>query len=728
MEALESRAMLAAFDLSEYIRLSDVSEFAEAGLLQVSGAAYVPVGSEEHLFVIRNTPDNIREYRLDERNAPEFIRTITLTGFGNNTAVAGDTEAITYLGPDGSTGQNFAIVEERIGRIQLLTIPNGTTNIDVDLEDLEAIEPSPTIVDTGNDGLEGIAYRANDIQDPDDDLFYVAKEEGGNNRGVWQVERDGSATHLLICASPIDPEETECIEDTDLYDIVADVSDIHYGNVNGVDTLFVLSEKSPGSANHNQVLRVELEGTFGLIVDTLTLPDGTDLRQPEGITFTPNGSDMIVVGEPGDPPNAADSSQVFHYRTGGDANRDGAVDLEDLSDLVSNFGTGAGAQWAQGDFLGATITETGEETGDETVALRDLMLLRNNCDCGGGESLGGGGGGEEMSGGGEGGGGESLLTGDPARIYITTSGSTSGGGALPGTVPSVLLDGPNDSVTLYVWATMGDYSFMNGYSLDIRATDEDIVKATASTIYNPAIVLSNYGNFAIGERWDDEYVTQSELNDDGIGEELLVSGGNAFLLASGGGLNAANDGSDAGGTLDELYDETNGAFLVQSFTLEALAGSAGLSTDIVLYVGVEGFSLDNLLGKSYLTFGLGEDQVTNVDVGATDGTAHATINVAAQEPGALVMSVRGRVGDLVGQDRKSDPVTTRSVNVRAVTRARGPELRIHRQSIDAAHSQSDAGEPRLRAVRRGSRAERLGEGFEIGHVVAGDGAWRTIHA
>jgi uncharacterized protein YjiK len=678
--------MLAGFDLPDYIRFNSGSRLGtdQASIAQTSGAAHVVVGSEEHLFTIHNSPDEIREFRLRERDTPLLLRTIEIEGFVDNPQGddGGDTEGITYLGPGIGGGHEFAIVEERLGLINVLTVPSSGAN-PINKSTMTQITPSPTIINGGNDGLEGIAFRANGAGTADD-VFYVVKEFDGANRGVWQVNRsNGAATQLTVCSNP------SCAVGTRLYDLVGDLSDIHYAKVNGVDTLFLLSEEGPGDPDENRVLRVTVDGTSGLISETLALPDNEDFLQPEGLTFTPNGSDMIVVGEPST--NA--TSQFFHYRVGGDADRDGTVDLEDLSDLVSNFGTGSGAEWAQGDFVGATVTETDEATGDETVSLQDLMLLRNRCDCGGGESLGGGGGsgGEEMSGGGEGGGGESLLTGDPARIYITTSGSTSGGGALPGTVPSALLDGPNDSVTLYVWATMGDYSFMNGYSIDIRATDEDVVKATESMIYNPEIVLSNYGNVVIGERWDDQYVTQSDLNDDGIGEELLVSGGNAFLLASGGGLNAAYDGSDAGGTLDELYDETNGAFLVQSFTLEALAGSAGLSTDIVLYVGGEGYSLDNLLGKSYLTFGLGEDQVANVDVGATDGTAHATINVAAQQPGALVMraSVIAAAGSTLDSIR---PVA----RVRALVRDSGERVR----AIDASFPVLPNSENELTARRR----------------------------
>jgi ELWxxDGT repeat protein len=49
----------------------------------------------------------------------------------------------------------------------------------------------------------------------------------------------------------------------------------------------------------------------------------------------------------------------------GDANLDGAVDRQDLSTVVANFGQAGGAGWARGDF-----------NGDGTVDLRDLMILQ----------------------------------------------------------------------------------------------------------------------------------------------------------------------------------------------------------------------------------------------------------------------------------------------------------------------------------------------------------------
>jgi hypothetical protein len=220
-------------------------------------------------------------------------------------------------------------------------------------------------------------------------------------------------------------------------------------------------------------------------------------------------------------------------------------------------------------------------------------------------------------------------------------------------------------------------------------------------LYNPDIVASNYGNFVLGQRWDDQYVTQPDVNPDGIGEEALAHGAAAFLLASGG-LKASNDGSDTIGTLDEMYDQTNGAFLVQSITLEALSGSGGQSTGIVLYVGNAAFSLDNLAEASFLTFGLGENEVANYAVGETDGTTHATITIAAQGPSALVVSagagVRAEIAASVDRGQGNN------IHVRPrVIQSAGNDLdRLSLQAADVAIGEiSD-----VRAVRRAIRGSR----------------------
>ena len=52
---------------------------------------------------------------------------------------------------------------------------------------------------------------------------------------------------------------------------------------------------------------------------------------------------------------------------GGDANRDGVVNLADFNTLAANFGTTSGATWEQGDF-----------TGDGAVNLADFNTLAAN--------------------------------------------------------------------------------------------------------------------------------------------------------------------------------------------------------------------------------------------------------------------------------------------------------------------------------------------------------------
>jgi hypothetical protein len=260
-------------------------------------------------------------------------------------------------------------------------------------------------------------------------------------------------------------------------------------------------------------------------------------------------------------------------------------------------------------------------------------------------------------------------------------------------------------VTLYVWANSGAYDFMAGAGLDIRATDENVVKATASTFYNPNIVATNFGNVVVGTRWSATNLQTPTLNPDGEGDLALAIGAGAFSFDSAGasGINDAWDGTDLPlGRLDQLYDATSGAFLVQSITLEALAGSGGLSTHIVLYVGDMAFSLDNLVETSYLTFGLGETEVANNAVGETDGTAHATISVAAEAPEALVVSawenslvVAGT--NNAGQRRENRPKICASA-VSAIRTSRADSL----HAVDAAVSAMSVSRTARRMLRGAS--------------------------
>ena len=71
-------------------------------------------------------------------------------------------------------------------------------------------------------------------------------------------------------------------------------------------------------------------------------------------------------------------SAEFTPRIPGDANDDGAVDLQDFGLLKANFGTTSGATWGQGDF-----------NGDGAIDLQDFGLLKANFGTGGEGEAGG---------------------------------------------------------------------------------------------------------------------------------------------------------------------------------------------------------------------------------------------------------------------------------------------------------------------------------------------------
>jgi hypothetical protein len=315
-----------------------------------------------------------------------------------------------------------------------------------------------------------------------------------------------------------------------------------------------------------------------------------------------------------------------------DLTGDASVTRADAATLLRNMGTPSGAMLLDGDL-----------NGDGAVSLADLAILQSNIESQQ-EAMGGGGGMEETSGGQQkeqpqseeesstgGGGGTAELTITPGRIYITTSGAIPGGGVLPEEVPEVTLDEPGHTVELFVWVDLGGHTKMGAYNFDIEATDPDVVKATTSEFFDAEIILTEYDDFHIGDRYGEGRLRQPIVNPDGAGEERLSIDALGLGVFSYG-MNAANDGEDPYGTLDMLYDPTSGAFLAQVVELEALEGSEGMSTGIILTVGRQHFLMDVTVEERFIYFGLGETLVGNYIAGDTDGTDHAIISVAAAGP------------------------------------------------------------------------------------------------
>ena len=360
------------------------------------------------------------------------------------------------------------------------------------------------------------------------------------------------------------------------------------------------------------------------------------------VTVTPNTAGITDVAG-----NSLTAVSWSFSTVVGDLTGDGETTRKDGSLLAPNYGKTTGATAAEGDL-----------DLDGKIGAGDLFHYQTNLTPGGEGLMGGGGGsggeggGESMTGGGEGageeilggesgggGGGESLLDSTPARFYFTTSASTSGGGAPGQSVPAITLPSPGPSVDLYVWVQMGTYDRLGGYGLDVRATTSGVVKATASQVYNAEIWDTEYDEY-IGDRWNGTALISGTLNAGGVGAAELATGPGSFAIGGGMELLDAHDGGSSG-MLDMLYDEANDAFLLQRVRLEALQGSAGLSTGLQLSIGRLGLLVDNTTIYTSLPIylGLGTTSVENNVLGATDGSTHATIAVAAGSPGAVVASV-----------------------------------------------------------------------------------------
>jgi uncharacterized protein YjiK len=226
---------LSEFDLMLQIQLPDGG----SGATDFSGVAYNhDTGT---LFVVDNSKEDVFEYTVDGT----LLRVITGVGFN-------DTEGIFYLG-----GDQFAISEEKLAVLNVVTIDAATTTIDRS----QATLVQPTL----GDKLEGVAY------DQVGGVFYAVNERSPME--VYRIEWDGTATlEAAVTAAAAG--------------FVTDLAGIHV--VGGNDPrLYLLSQESA------MLLEVDL---LGQVHGNLSLP-GVNL---EGVSLSPAGSDLYVVGEPRD--------------------------------------------------------------------------------------------------------------------------------------------------------------------------------------------------------------------------------------------------------------------------------------------------------------------------------------------------------------------------------------------------------------------------------------------
>lgn len=210
------------------------------------------------LFFVRNTvgTETIYEHNLDGTNN----RTIALHGFN-------DTEGITWM-----YGTTYAVSQEAITDpvIIIFSMDNATTT--VDRASIGTVI-TPTMTINANNGMEGISY------DPLNDWFYVAVEKqaaGGNGGRVFQVEMDNTTTELTALGTAL------------LSAGYNDLASIYYDRVSG--HLFLMAEEQ------NTVIEATTGGT---IITTRAVDTGI-FTQPEGLSFSPDGSSMFIAGEADD--------------------------------------------------------------------------------------------------------------------------------------------------------------------------------------------------------------------------------------------------------------------------------------------------------------------------------------------------------------------------------------------------------------------------------------------
>ena len=158
----------------------------------------------------------------------------------------------------------FAIIEEGVKDISVVTIGPLTTSF-TKAGAVQVIVPTAPGLGTNlaNTGFEGVAYNAAI------DQFYVVKEK--SSRQVYQVANSGAATLMTTVTSAVTGTG------------VTDLSGVFFDNSPG-GHLYVLSDEG------NRIIDVGLDGT---LYGTLAIP-GT---QPEGITFSPDGLNMYIIGE-----------------------------------------------------------------------------------------------------------------------------------------------------------------------------------------------------------------------------------------------------------------------------------------------------------------------------------------------------------------------------------------------------------------------------------------------
>jgi len=183
-----------------------------------------------------------------------------------------DPEGIAWLG-----GSRVAVVDERHGRIVVLTLPPAPGPIDADL----APSLQLNLGDQRNDGLEGLGY------DRRHDRLYAVKEHSPPRlyriTGLGRATRPGGAGRLSLQVEDLSPWLAPAAFATDLASVEFDPASGH---------ILLLSEES------NMILEIDAEDGSPLSLRALgSAPGDATVVQPEGLAIDERGT-IYVVSEP----------------------------------------------------------------------------------------------------------------------------------------------------------------------------------------------------------------------------------------------------------------------------------------------------------------------------------------------------------------------------------------------------------------------------------------------
>jgi len=228
----------------------------------LSGITYNPLTNT--LFIAQNDPTTVYETTL----SGDLLRTITLTGFD-------DTEGIVHLG-----GTQYAVTEERVGKITTININASTLNVN---HSNASVQQLPGIW-SGNDGLEGVSYN------PTNNTIHTLKER--TSKAYYSFSKSASPLTNSNVTEPCGANP---------FSTLSDLAGTHHLGLTTLPNLNVSTHTLILSENSKRL--IEIDGNCAQKSQLLLSAGGangtlnTAIPQPEGVTMDNNGN-LYIISEP----------------------------------------------------------------------------------------------------------------------------------------------------------------------------------------------------------------------------------------------------------------------------------------------------------------------------------------------------------------------------------------------------------------------------------------------